>query len=142
LTVEFNSDNIALNYKGVHNMATSEQVAAQVITITPSAAQAVQAVIAEKNLEGYALRIYASRGGCGGVQFGMALDNDIQEKDFSFEIDGIQLVVDNLSMEYLQDATIDFVNHPQHGPGFVVNQPHGRQSEDGCACGGSCACSN
>jgi iron-sulfur cluster assembly accessory protein len=142
LTVEFNSDNIALNYKGVHNMATSEQVAAQVITITPSAAQAVQAVIAEKNLEGYALRIYASGGGCGGVQFGMALDNDIQEKDFSFEIDGIQLVVDNLSMEYLQDATIDFVNHPQHGPGFVVNQPHGQQSEDGCACGGSCACSN
>ena len=123
-------------------MATVEQIAPQVITITPSATKAVQSVIAEKNLEGYALRIYASGGGCGGAQFGMALDNEIQEKDFTFEMDGVQIVVDDLSMEYLHDATIDYVNHPQHGPGFVVNQPHGHQGEDACACGGSCACAN
>jgi iron-sulfur cluster assembly protein len=143
LTAGFNSDSIGRYYKGVHTMTTVEQVAAQVITITPSATKAVREVIAEKKLDGYALRIYTSGGGCCGAQFGMALDNEIHDKDLTFEMDGIRLVVDDLSMEYLHDATIDFVNHPQHGPGFVVNQPdnHQHQGEDGCACGGSCACS-
>ncbi len=123
-------------------MTTPVRTAPQVISITPVAHQALQEIITERNLEGYALRIYASGGGCCGAQFGMALDNSKQEQDVSFDVDGLQVIVDTLSMEYLHDASIDFVNHPQHGPGFLVNQAHESNGEETCACGGSCACSN
>jgi iron-sulfur cluster insertion protein len=123
-------------------MTTVEQTGSQVITITPVATKAIQDIIAEKNLEGYALRVYASGGGCCGAQFGMALDNNVQANDISITLENINILVDDLSMEYLQGASIDFVNHPEHGSGFVVNLPHSHQAGDACACGGSCACSN
>ena len=49
----------------------------QVIDLTPSAAEAVKDLLAKKNLEGYALRVFVSGGGCSGVQYGMALENNI-----------------------------------------------------------------
>jgi Fe-S cluster assembly iron-binding protein IscA len=63
-----------------------------------------------------------------------------------FDTNGIQVVVDNVSVDYLRDATVDFVNDPQHGQGFAVSSPNAKghsHSEGGCACGsdgGSCGC--
>ena len=54
-----------------------EQINSQTITISPEAAKAVVDILAEKELVGYALRIYVSGGGCCGAQFGMALDNNL-----------------------------------------------------------------
>ncbi len=113
------------------------------VTLTPQAAQVIQNILAERNLEGYALRIYVS-GGCCSVQFGMALDNVIRETDRLFQSQGISVVIDDVSLEYLQGATVDFVQDPQYGEGFVVNSPVAGHSheEGGCACGGSCSCSS
>lgn len=126
-----------------------EQVGTQIntntITLSSAAAQAVQNIIDEKNLEGFALRIYVAGGGCGGAQFGMALDDNIREIDTTFESEGVKVVVDEVSIEYLLGANVDFVNDPQRGAGFVVDSPNAKahnHGEDACACGGSCACNN
>lgn len=73
------------------------------------------------------MRVYASGGSCCGVQFGMALDNHITEDDTIITADGISLVVDHVSLDYLRGATIDFVNDPQYGTGFAVNAPNARK---------------
>jgi hypothetical protein len=61
--------------------------------------------------------------------------------------DGIKLVVDEVSLDYLHGARIDFVNDPERGAGFLVDSPVARahaesHGEEGCACGGSCACNS
>ncbi|MFH1184210.1 MAG: iron-sulfur cluster assembly accessory protein [Chloroflexota bacterium] len=125
-----------------------QDIELRTITLTDAAAKAVSDIVAERKLEGYALRVYlAGSGCCSGVNFGMALDNNVRDVDRTFESGGVRLVVDQVSMDYLQGASIDFVNDPQRGAGFVVNSPgsHSHEhahGEEACACGGSCACSN
>jgi iron-sulfur cluster assembly protein len=139
-----------------------QEIETKLFTLTPAASQAVKDILEERKLEGYALRVYVAGGGCGcsGVSFGMALDNNFRDVDTTFDSNGVQVVVDNISIDYLREATIDFVNDPQHGAGFAVNSPnakgkheHGSEScacgsseGDSCGCGsdggGSCSCNN
>ncbi len=123
-----------------------EKIEVQTITLTPAAAKAVSDIIDERKLEGYALRVYlAGSSCCSGVNFGMALDNNIRDVDRTFESAGVKLVVDEVSLDYLQGAKIDFVNDPERGAGFLVDsplvQPH-EHGEEGCSCGGSCSCNS
>ncbi len=134
-----------------------QEIETQLFTLTPAASQAVKDILEQRNLTGYALRVYVASGGCCGVNFGMALDNNFRDVDTTFDANGIQVVVDNVSIDYLRDATVDFVNDPQHGQGFAVSSPNAKSghshSEGGCACGsdgggscggggGSCSCNN
>jgi iron-sulfur cluster assembly protein len=136
-----------------------QEIETQLFTLTPAASQAVKDILEQRNLEGYALRVYVAGGGCCGVNFGMALDNNFRDIDTTFDANGVQVVVDNVSIDYLRDATVDFVNDPQHGQGFAVSSPNAKSgshshSEGGCACnseggasscgcgGGSCGCNN
>jgi len=115
------------------------------IMLSTAAADAVKNILSERNLEGYALRVYVAGGGCCGVNFGMALDNNIRDVDTAFESDGVKVVVDEVSIDYLRGAKIDFVNDPVRGAGFAVDGPNVQShehGEDGCACGGSCSCNN
>lgn len=123
-----------------------QEIDTQLFTLTPAASKAVQDILSERNLEGYALRVYVAGGGCSGVNFGMALDNNFRDVDTTFTANGVQVVVDNVSLDYLREATIDFVDDPQRGAGFAVSSPNAKaheHGEGGCACGsggGSCAC--
>jgi iron-sulfur cluster assembly accessory protein len=132
-----------------------QEIDTQLFTLTPAASQAVKEILEQRKLEGFALRVYVSSGGCCGVNFGMALDNNFRDVDTTFESNGVKVVVDEVSIDYLRDATVDFVNDPQHGQGFAVNSPNAKSGhshgEGGCACGsdgggscggGSCGCSN
>lgn len=123
-----------------------QEIDTQTLTITNSAAQAVKDILTERKLDGYALRVYVASGGCCGVNFGMALDNNIREVDSTFDTNGVTVVVDNVSIDYLRGATVDFVNDPTHGAGFLVDSPQAKSEhqhdEAGCACGGSCSCNN
>ncbi len=125
-----------------------QELDVKTITLTPAASKAVSDIIAERKLEGYALRVYlASSGCCSSVNFGMALDNNFRDVDKTFEADGVKVVVDEVSMDYLQGAKIDFVNDPERGAGFLVDSPVAQaqsheHGEEGCACGGSCSCNN
>ena len=118
-----------------------------VVTLTTAASDAVKNILNERNLEGYALRVYVAGGGCCGVNFGMALDNNFRDVDTTFDANGVKVVVDEVSIDYLRGATVDFVNDPVRGAGFAVDSPNAKghsHSEGGCACGsdggGSCGC--
>jgi iron-sulfur cluster assembly protein len=141
-----------------------QEIETKLFTLTPAASQAVKDILEQRKLEGYALRVYVAGGGCGcsGVNFGMALDNNFRDVDTTFDSNGVKVVVDNVSIDYLREATIDFVNDPQHGAGFAVNSPNAKgkshaHGESGCGCGseggscdsggcgsdgGSCSCNN
>src|SRR5512139_335968 len=100
----------------------------QTVTLTDAASKAISEIVTERKLEGYALRVYlAGSGCCSSVSFGMALDNNIRDIDRTFESGGVRIVVDQVSMDYLQGAKIDYVHDPQRGAGFVVDAP-GAQS--------------
>jgi iron-sulfur cluster assembly accessory protein len=127
---------------------TKTIVETPMISLSTAAADAVKSILAERNLEGYALRVYVAGGGCCSVNFGMALDNNIREVDTSFEAHGVKVVVDEVSIDYLRGASIDFVNDPVRGSGFAVDSPSAKSHNHGegaCACGsggggGSCGC--
>jgi iron-sulfur cluster assembly accessory protein len=130
------------------------EVALPTLTLSTAASDAVKNILNERKLEGYALRVYVAGGGCCGVNFGMALDNNFRDVDTTFEVNGVKVVVDEVSIDYLQGASIDFVNDPVRGAGFAVDSPNAKghsHSEGGCACGsegggscggGSCSCQN
>ena len=128
---------------------TVTEIETSTISLSTAAADAVKNILAERNLEGYALRVYVAGGGCCGVNFGMALDNNIRDVDTTFEANGVKVIVDEVSIDYLRGATIDFVNDPVRGAGFAVDSPSAQKHEHGhahgegeCACGGSCSCNN
>ncbi len=108
------------------------------ITITESAAAAVRDLLTQRNLPGYALRVFVSGGGCSGVQHGLALEGRIRPEDTTFEAHGVKVVVDEVSIEYLRGATVDFVNM-ETGSGFKILNPNVLPT---CNCGsgegGSC----
>jgi iron-sulfur cluster assembly accessory protein len=115
------------------------------LTLSTAASAAIKNILTERNLEEYALRVYVAGGGCCGVNFGMALDNNFRDVDTTFEVDGVKVVVDEVSIDYLRGAHIDFVNDPERGAGFAVSSPSAQgheHGEEGCGCGGSCSCQN
>ena len=117
------------------------------LTLSTAASDAIKNILTERKLDGYALRVYVAGGGCCGVNFGMALDNNFRDVDTTFDIDGVKVVVDEVSIDYLQGAHIDFVNDAVRGAGFAVDshnaKSHGHEhGEGGCGCGGSCSCQN
>jgi iron-sulfur cluster assembly accessory protein len=125
-----------------------QELDVQTITITPAASKAVSSIVAERQLDGYALRVYLSGNSCcSGVTFGMALDNNIRDVDKVFDTEGVKIVVDEVSLDYLRGAKIDFINDPDRGAGFLVDSPIAKEmseehGEEGCSCGGSCSCNN
>jgi iron-sulfur cluster assembly protein len=103
------------------------------ITLTPAAAQAVQDLLTKRDLKDYALRMYISGGGCSGFQYGMALEGNIRENDTVFEQNGVKVVIDEVSIDYLRGATVDYVDEVM-GSGFKIQNPNAVSS---CGCGQS-----
>jgi iron-sulfur cluster assembly protein len=110
-----------------------EQTQTNQITLTSSAAEAVNELLSKRNLEGYALRVFVQGGGCSGFQYGMALDNNIREADLIYENHGVKLIVDEVSINYLNGATIDYVDEIM-GSGFKIENPN---AVSACGCGSS-----
>ena len=103
------------------------------ITLTSSAAGAVRELLAKRNLEGYALRVFVSGGGCSGYQYGMALEGNVRDSDLVFEQHEVKLVVDEISINYLRGSTVDYVDEIM-GSGFKIDNPNAVAS---CGCGSS-----
>lgn len=99
------------------------------ITITDSARAKIADILAEENDPKLRVRAFVQGGGCAGFQYGFTLDSDISEDDF--EIDTV--VIDSMSMTYLQDATIDYVNQGLSEQ-FTIKNP---QAQTTCGCGSS-----
>ena len=110
-----------------------EETKVDFVILTPPALQAVRDLFEKRNLEGYALRVFVSGGGCSGFQYGMALEANIREQDMVDEFDGVKVVVDEVSIEYLRGATVDYVEDVM-GSGFKITNPNAVSS---CGCGNS-----
>ncbi len=113
---------------------TTEAVTADpLVHVTPTAAEKLRAVLAEKNLPDYGLRVFISGGGCSGFQYGMAFENKTEEGDFVFDANGVRIYLDSASAMYLEGATVDYVDSLMGG-GFRVENPNATSS---CSCGQS-----
>jgi iron-sulfur cluster insertion protein len=105
------------------------------LTFTDSAASKVKALIREEDNDNLKLRVFVTGGGCSGFEYGFTFDEDLEEDDTAIEKDGVQLVVDSLSFQYLVGAEIDFKEDLQ-GSRFVVSNPNASTT---CGCGNSFA---
>jgi iron-sulfur cluster assembly accessory protein len=101
------------------------------ITLTESAAVAVRDLLVQRNLPDYALRVYVSGGGCSGIQYGLALEGHVRPEDTTFEAHGVRVVVDEVSINYLRGATVDYVEKETNN-GFQILNPNAMPS---CNCG-------
>ncbi len=104
------------------------------VTITEEAYTRVKDIIAEDpKLAGVALRIFVQGGGCSGMEYGFTFDEQLNEDDFSFEQNGVRVVIDSMSMQYLVGARIDYKDDLS-GSRFVIDNPNAQTS---CGCGSS-----
>ena len=103
------------------------------LTITEAAAEKIKSVINEED-SSLKLRVFVEGGGCSGFQYGFALEPlPPAEDDFTFEKDGIQVVVDGMSMQYLSEAEIDYKSDFTSSQ-FIIRNPNVKAS---CGCGSS-----
>lgn len=105
-----------------------------VLNVTPIAADKIRTLMQERELADHALRVFVAGGGCSGMSYGMAFENNIQEYDTVVEAaEGVRVVIDATSMMYMQGASIDFVDSLMGG-GFRIDNPNAATS---CGCGNS-----
>jgi iron-sulfur cluster insertion protein len=118
------------------NMTTPIQIAT--ITLSSTAAEVVRDMIQQRELDDtYALRVYIAGRSCSGYQYGMALDNKPSKADSTFESQGLKILVDEISMQYMSGVSIDYIDDAR-GKGFLVENPN---EVPACNCeGGSCNC--
>lgn len=104
------------------------------IVLTERAAQEVKDILEQQgNPEGVRLRVYVAGGGCSGLQYGMALDETVDEGDEIFQDSGVEIVLAPMDMRYLKGAIVDYVTTPMGG-GFKVENPNAVKT---CGCGSS-----
>jgi iron-sulfur cluster insertion protein len=103
------------------------------LVFTESAARKVKQLVSEESNPNLKLRVYISGGGCSGFQYGFAFDEELTEGDLTVERDGVMLVVDPMSYQYLAGAEIDYKESLQ-GAQFVIKNPN---AETTCGCGSS-----
>ncbi|HEY7756304.1 MAG TPA: iron-sulfur cluster assembly accessory protein [Actinomycetota bacterium] len=103
------------------------------IQLTENAAGKVRELLVEEGRSDSALRVAVQPGGCSGLRYAMYLDDQLTEKDVEEEQHGVKIVVDRMSVPYLSEATIDFVDTLE-ASGFTIDNPVAQGS---CACGHS-----
>ena len=103
------------------------------LTITESAASKIKEVIAEEGNPNLKLRMFVQGGGCSGFSYGFTLDEIQNEDDFNVESDGIHVLVDSMSAQYVGGATVDYTNDLS-GSQFTIKNPNAVTS---CGCGSS-----
>ena len=112
---------------------TAEERTQKSIQLTETAAGEVQKLITEEGRPEIALRIAVQPGGCSGLRYAMYLDDQVTEKDHLEEQFGVKVVVDKMSVPYLSQATIDWVDSLE-ASGFTIDNPAAQGS---CSCGHS-----
>ena len=103
------------------------------LQFTSAAAAKVRELIAEEGNADLKLRVYIQGGGCSGFQYGFEFDETQGEDDLAVETDGVFLLVDPLSLQYLVGAEVDYTES-LHGAQFVIRNPNAKST---CGCGES-----
>lgn len=103
------------------------------LEFTPSAAAKVADLIVEEGNPDLKLRLYVTGGGCSGFSYGFAFDDQIAEDDTQIVTEGVALVVDAMSLQYVLGARVDFEDGLE-GSRFVIQNPNAQTT---CGCGSS-----
>ena len=103
------------------------------IVFTDAAARKVQELILEERNPDLKLRVYINGGGCSGFQYGFSFDEEQAEDDIAVNNDGMTLLIDPLSFQYLMGAVVDYSESLQ-GAQFVIRNPNASTT---CGCGSS-----
>lgn len=103
------------------------------MTLQPAAINKLNEILIEENNPNIKLRVFVQGGGCSGFSYGFTLDEAQAEDDFDFSYGEIKVLVDSMSMQYLNGASIDYKEDIQ-GASFVINNP---QAVSTCGCGSS-----
>ena len=112
---------------------TTSETEERRVNLSESAARRIAALKAQENAGNALLRVAVSGGGCSGFQYGLSFDDQRNEDDFVFERDGVGIVVDEVSLDLLNGAEIDFVEDLM-GASFQIKNPNAASS---CGCGNS-----
>jgi iron-sulfur cluster insertion protein len=105
----------------------------ELIKFTESAAEKVSELIAEEGNPELKLRVYVTGGGCSGFQYGFTFDEVINEDDTQVEKKGVTVLIDSMSIQYLNGAEIDYTEGLS-GSQFVIRNPNAATT---CGCGSS-----
>jgi len=103
------------------------------MVFTDAAARKVMELIMEEANPALKLRVYISGGGCSGFQYGFTFDEEAGEDDIQVENDGVTLLVDPMSFQYLMGSEVDYTENLQ-GAQFVIRNPNATTT---CGCGSS-----
>lgn len=105
------------------------------ITITSAAAKKIKTILKEED-PSLKLRVFVEGGGCTGFQYGFSVEElPPAEDDFTFDKDGVEVVIDSISMQYLSEAEIDYTESLM-GSNFTIRNPNVKAT---CGCGSSFA---
>ncbi len=103
------------------------------VMLTESAAAKVQSLLEQEDNKALNLRVFVSGGGCSGFEYGFTFDDEIKDNDTVVENFGVKLLVDQMSMDMLKGAEIDYTSSLQ-GESFVIKNPNAAST---CGCGKS-----
>jgi iron-sulfur cluster insertion protein len=103
------------------------------IVFSDSAAQKVAGLIQEEGNDNLKLRVYITGGGCSGFQYGFTFDEDVNDDDTLIEKGGVTVLIDSMSVQYLNGAEIDY-KEDISGAQFVIRNPNASTT---CGCGSS-----
>ena len=105
------------------------------ISLSNRAAAKVAALLSDEGNDGLKLRVFVTGGGCSGFSYGFTFDDDVAEDDAVIERDGVAMLVDAMSYQYLAGAEVDYREDLQ-GSQFIVANPNAAST---CGCGNSFA---
>jgi iron-sulfur cluster assembly accessory protein len=103
------------------------------VSLTETAAQKVRALLEAEGRDDLRLRINVQPGGCSGLIYQLFFDEQLEEEDAIVDFNGVEVVVDQMSVPYLDGASIDFEDSIQK-QGFTIDNPNATGT---CACGDS-----
>jgi iron-sulfur cluster insertion protein len=116
-----------------HMSETISDLGERSVTVTASAAKRIAFLREQEEVGGANLRIAVSGGGCSGFQYGLSFDDQTNPDDRVFERDGVGVVIDDVSLDLLNGAEVDFVEDLM-GASFQIRNPNAASS---CGCGNS-----
>ncbi len=103
------------------------------VNFTDNAAAKVGDLIADEGNDNLKLRVYITGGGCSGFQYGFTFDEEVAEDDTQIEKAGVTVLIDSMSIQYLEGAEIDYKESVE-GSQFVIRNPNATTT---CGCGSS-----
>jgi iron-sulfur cluster insertion protein len=114
-------------------MSVAETFNPTSINLSARAVRKVRELVAEEENDNLKLRVFITGGGCSGFQYGFAFEDEAAEDDAAIEKDGVTVLIDPMSFQYLVGSEVDYTEGLE-GSRFVVNNPNASTT---CGCGSS-----